>query len=348
MARTDFYETLGVAQDIGGGDLKLAYRALALRYHPDRNPGDAAAEARFKEISEAFAVLRDPARRAAYDRHGHAAFGLATRGGPPGFGFSFDTDASCHVFTYGDEHRPTAGQPEPEARQPIEISSDAPHALAEGIIVPSRTLGADLKRTASACSDAPAAARSAPVSGGSDKPPVRKGGAPIPIGPAAGPPPPWVPDAAVKPLVDEVAIAAVGRSPAPAPLRPGSARARWSRGLRGLACFLGDAVRHPRRRGCCAAAPRPPGRPCGRARPDWRRIPPAPSRRFPVGLARGSCGCSDHRSAASRSPANRSRASTRRSDRTRHRFGFGATARPARHGTDQPPGGDRRSAVVPG
>jgi molecular chaperone DnaJ len=70
MARTDFYETLGVAQDVGGGDLKLAYRALALRYHPDRNPGDAAAEARFKEISEAFAVLRDPARRAAYDRHG--------------------------------------------------------------------------------------------------------------------------------------------------------------------------------------------------------------------------------------------------------------------------------------
>src|SRR5262245_28108246 len=85
MAKQDYYATLGVAREAGSEDLKKAYRKLAMQYHPDRNPGDKQAEARFKEISEAYDVLKDDQKRAAYDRYGHAAF---EQGGPGGFDFS--------------------------------------------------------------------------------------------------------------------------------------------------------------------------------------------------------------------------------------------------------------------
>ena len=74
----DFYELLGVERGADGPTIKSAYRKLAMRYHPDRNPGDAECEARFKAISVAYDCLKDPQKRAAYDRYGHAAF---TNGG---------------------------------------------------------------------------------------------------------------------------------------------------------------------------------------------------------------------------------------------------------------------------
>ena len=74
MAKQDYYATLGVARDAGAEDLKKAYRKLAMQYHPDRNPGDKQAEAKFKEVNEAYDVLKDDQKRAAYDRYGHAAF----------------------------------------------------------------------------------------------------------------------------------------------------------------------------------------------------------------------------------------------------------------------------------
>ncbi len=70
----DLYEILGVARDADHAGLKSAYRKLAMKYHPDRNPGNAEAEAQFKAISAAYEVLKDPQKRAAYDRYGHAAF----------------------------------------------------------------------------------------------------------------------------------------------------------------------------------------------------------------------------------------------------------------------------------
>jgi molecular chaperone DnaJ len=73
--KRDFYEILGVERDATDRDIKKAYRALALQYHPDRNPDDAEAEARFKEAAEAYAVLSDPEKRATYDRFGHAGLG---------------------------------------------------------------------------------------------------------------------------------------------------------------------------------------------------------------------------------------------------------------------------------
>lgn len=74
MAKADFYELLDVGRDVDAETLKKAYRKKAMQYHPDRNPGDAAAEQKFKDLSEAYDVLRDPEKRAAYDRFGHAAF----------------------------------------------------------------------------------------------------------------------------------------------------------------------------------------------------------------------------------------------------------------------------------
>jgi molecular chaperone DnaJ len=89
MAKRDYYATLEVARETNAEDLKKAYRKLAMKYHPDRNPGDKNAEARFKELNEAYDVLKDDQKRAAYDRYGHAAFEQQGAGfGGGGFDFS--------------------------------------------------------------------------------------------------------------------------------------------------------------------------------------------------------------------------------------------------------------------
>ncbi len=80
-AQTDYYATLECARDADGATLKSAYRKLAMKFHPDRNPGDASAEATFKAINEAYDCLKDPQKRAAYDRYGHQAFTQGMNGG---------------------------------------------------------------------------------------------------------------------------------------------------------------------------------------------------------------------------------------------------------------------------
>ncbi|MGI8603215.1 MAG: molecular chaperone DnaJ [Verrucomicrobiales bacterium] len=85
--KRDYYQILGVEKSASADDIKKAYRKLAMKYHPDRNPGDKAAEDNFKEIGEAYEVLSDEQKRAAYDRFGHAAFAAGgVGGGPGGFG----------------------------------------------------------------------------------------------------------------------------------------------------------------------------------------------------------------------------------------------------------------------
>jgi molecular chaperone DnaJ len=98
MAKRDFYEVLGVARDADEDTLKKAYRKLAMQYHPDRNPGDAEADAKFKEAAEAFEVLRDPQKRARYDRYGHAGLD-----GVPGHNFR-DAQSVFDIFgeMFGD------------------------------------------------------------------------------------------------------------------------------------------------------------------------------------------------------------------------------------------------------
>jgi molecular chaperone DnaJ len=88
VTKVDYYEVLSVSRDASDSELKTAYRKLAMQYHPDRNPGDVSAEDKFKECSEAYSVLSDPEKRAAYDRYGHAAFQNGGGGGGP-FGGGF-------------------------------------------------------------------------------------------------------------------------------------------------------------------------------------------------------------------------------------------------------------------
>lgn len=94
MAKRDFYEVLGVAKGADESALKSAYRKLAMKYHPDRNPDDDEAEHKFKEVSEAYDALKDPQKRAAYDRFGHAAFENGMGGGRGAQGFGPDFGAS--------------------------------------------------------------------------------------------------------------------------------------------------------------------------------------------------------------------------------------------------------------
>src|SRR6201986_2624548 len=88
-----YYETLEVERTAEDGTLKTAFRKLAMKWHPDKNPGDASSEIRFKEINEAYEVLKDKDKRAAYDRFGHAAFEQGGAGGP-GFGAGFASSFS--------------------------------------------------------------------------------------------------------------------------------------------------------------------------------------------------------------------------------------------------------------
>jgi molecular chaperone DnaJ len=93
MSKRDYYEVLGVARGAEADEIKKAYRKLAVKHHPDKNPGDKTAEEKFKELSEAYEVLNDPQKRAAYDQYGHAAFDRRSGGfarGAGGFHDPFD------------------------------------------------------------------------------------------------------------------------------------------------------------------------------------------------------------------------------------------------------------------
>ncbi len=102
MTEKDYYEILEVSKTANGDEIKKAFHRLALKYHPDRNPGDREAESKFKEINEAYEVLKDEQKRAAYDRYGHQAFANGGMGGGNPFGgfeFNFGSGGFSDIFS---------------------------------------------------------------------------------------------------------------------------------------------------------------------------------------------------------------------------------------------------------
>ncbi|ANQ84227.1 chaperone protein DnaJ [Azoarcus olearius] len=98
MSKRDYYEVLGVNRDAGDDEIKKAYRKLAMKYHPDRNPDSKEAEEKFKEAKEAYEVLSDAQKKAAYDRYGHAGVDPSMGGGGGGQGFEGFADAFGDIF----------------------------------------------------------------------------------------------------------------------------------------------------------------------------------------------------------------------------------------------------------
>jgi molecular chaperone DnaJ len=126
MSKRDYYEILGVSRTASEAELKAAFRKLAMQHHPDRNPGDDECEHRFKELNEAYDVLKDGDKRAAYDRFGHAAFEHGGVGGGHGFGADFAStfaDIFDDLFGMGGRRgRPSGRERGADLRYNMEIS----------------------------------------------------------------------------------------------------------------------------------------------------------------------------------------------------------------------------------
>ncbi len=143
VTKRDYYEVLGVARDTDDGSIKTSYRKLALQYHPDRNPGDRDAEEKFKEAAEAYAVLSDSQKRAAYDRYGHQ--GVASGGGPGFDPNDVDLGDILSQFGFGDlfgnagGRRRSRAQRGDDVRYDLEISfEDSAFGMTAEIQVPRR------------------------------------------------------------------------------------------------------------------------------------------------------------------------------------------------------------------
>jgi molecular chaperone DnaJ len=135
VSSRDYYEVLEVQRDASEADIKSAYRKLALKFHPDRNPGDKAAEDRFKEAAEAYAVLADGDKRSRYDRHGHA--GVQGAAGGAGVNPDIFTDFSDILgdfFGFGGGPRRNGPVRGSDLRFDLEISFDESYAGAETTI----------------------------------------------------------------------------------------------------------------------------------------------------------------------------------------------------------------------
>lgn len=140
MSKRDYYEVLGVDRGADGKQLKSAYRKLAMKYHPDQNQGNEEAEAKFKEVGEAYAILSDGDKRAAYDQYGHQAFENGGGGGGNPFGGGSPEDIFSDLFSQvfsGGGRRRGGPQRGADLRYDLEITLEEAYAgKDEGIMVP--------------------------------------------------------------------------------------------------------------------------------------------------------------------------------------------------------------------
>ncbi len=161
MSKTDYYEVLCVARNASEAELKKAYRRMAMKYHPDRNPGDAEAEARFKEVKEAYEVLSDPRKRAAYDQFGHAGVDPSQgAGGFSGGGSSF-SDIFGDVF--GDIFGGGGGAGRQRAYRGSDLQYNLELTLEEAVFGIEKVIEIPRMDVCDACGGSGAAPGSSPV-----------------------------------------------------------------------------------------------------------------------------------------------------------------------------------------
>jgi molecular chaperone DnaJ len=147
--KRDYYEVLGVNRGASAEDLKKAYRKLAMKHHPDRNPGNQSAEEHFKEASEAYQILSDPERRAQYDRFGHAAFEQGAGAG----GFDFSASGFEDVFSdiFGDFFGTTRGRGRSRSQRGEDLRYDLEIRFEEAIFGTERVISVPRLATCEAC-----------------------------------------------------------------------------------------------------------------------------------------------------------------------------------------------------
>ena len=160
MSKRDYYEVLGISRSAGESEIKSAYRKLAMKHHPDRNPGDKKAEDQFKAAAEAYAVLADPEKRSLYDRFGHAGVGSAAGAGgfdPSVFAeFGDFGDILGNMFGFGGGRRRGGPQRGADLRYDLEITFEESARGAE------TTIQIPRQERCETCRGAGAAAGSAP------------------------------------------------------------------------------------------------------------------------------------------------------------------------------------------
>jgi molecular chaperone DnaJ len=159
MAKRDYYEVLGIERSAGATEIKSAYRKLAVKYHPDRNPGDAEAEERFKEASEAYEVLSDGDKRARYDRYGHQGVAGAGSGGFDPAIFADFSDILGDLFGFGGGRRAGGSG----AMRGADLRYDLTLGFEEAAFGVETTLRIPRLETCARCSGSGSADKSAPT-----------------------------------------------------------------------------------------------------------------------------------------------------------------------------------------
>jgi len=147
--KRDYYEVLGVGRSASADELKKAYRKLAMKYHPDRNPGDKSAEEQFKEASEAYQILADPERRAQYDRFGHAAFQQGA--GPGGFDFSAAGFEDIFSDIFGDFFGSSRGRGRSRAQRGEDLRYDLEIRFEDAVFGTERVINVPRLASCEAC-----------------------------------------------------------------------------------------------------------------------------------------------------------------------------------------------------